>query len=73
MPANSALIAKLCSAERRDLSYSMFFLSGNLLGSFSSILAAYLAESFGLYGNFVIGLVVLFSSLLLFKFGVKVD
>ncbi|RLG53558.1 MAG: hypothetical protein DRO00_03670 [Thermoproteota archaeon] len=73
MPANSALIAKLSSAERRGLSYSLFFLSGNLLGSFSPILAAYLAESFGLYGNFVIGLVVLFSSLLLFKFGVKVD
>ncbi len=72
MPANSALIAKLSSIERRGLSYSLFFLSGNLLGSFSSIIAAYVAESFGLYSNFVIGLIVLFASLILFKFGVKV-
>ncbi len=73
MPANSALIAKLSSTKRRGLSYSLFFLSGNLVSSLSPIIAAYVAESFGLYSNFVIGLVILFASLILFKFGVKVE
>jgi ACS family hexuronate transporter-like MFS transporter len=73
MAANSAITAKLSPSNQRGLGFALYFLPGSIVGAFSPMLAAYIADSFGIYNIFMTSIIVFAMSWVLFKFGVKVD
>lgn len=73
MAANSAIMAKLSPGKQRGLAYALFFLPGSIMGAVAPIIAASIAEAFGLTIIFYISTVVFFISLGVLKFGVRVQ
>lgn len=73
MAANSALVAKLSPSRQRGLGYALFFLPGSIVGAIAPMIAAYIAEAFGLFTIFMASLAVFAVGLLVLQFGVKVD
>ena len=73
MAANSAIMAKLSPGKQRGLAYALFFLPGSIMGAVAPILAASIAEAFGLTIIFYTSTVVFFIALGVLKFGVRVQ
>ncbi|MBM3291609.1 MFS transporter [Candidatus Bathyarchaeota archaeon] len=73
MAANSAITAKLSPSNQRGLGYALYFLPGSVVGAFSPMIAAYIADSFGIFSIFMTSIVVFALSWILFKFGVNVE
>lgn len=73
MAANSALIARLSPSRQRGLGYALYFLPGSIMGAVAPMIAAYIAEVFGLYTIFLASLAVYAVGLLVLQFGVRVD
>jgi MFS family permease len=71
MAANSAIMARLSPSRRLGLGYSLFFLPGSVMGAFAPIIAAYVANLYGLGSIFIVALALYFIGLAVFKFGVK--
>jgi MFS family permease len=72
MSARSALMAKLSPSRRRGLGYSLYFLPGSLMGVMAPLIAANVAEAFGMTSIFFVALAVYFVGLALLTLGVKV-
>ncbi|MBD3207048.1 MFS transporter [Candidatus Bathyarchaeota archaeon] len=73
MAANSAIMAKLSPSRQRGLGFALYFLPGSIMGAIGPIVAAFIADSFGIFTVFIASMVVFASSWTLFTFGVKVD
>ena len=73
MAANSAIMAKLSPSRQRGLGFALYFLPGSIMGAIGPIVAAFIADSFGIFTVFLASMVVFASSWTLFTFGVKVD
>ena len=73
MAANSAIMARLTPSRRRGLGYALFFLPGSIMGAVTPIIAAHIAEAFGLGSNFIVALAVYAVGLAVLKVGVKVE
>ena len=73
MAANSAIMAKLSPGKQRGLAYALFFLPGSIMGAVAPIIAASIAEAFGLTIIFYTSTVVFFIALGVLKFGVRVQ
>jgi len=73
MAANSAIMAKLSPGKQRGLAYALFFLPGSIMGAVAPIIAASIAEAFGLTIIFYTSTVVFFIGLGVLKFGVRVQ
>jgi len=71
MAPNSAIAAHLSPSRRRGLGYAFFFLPGSIMGAIAPIIAAQIAEVFGLTSTFFVSLAVLATGLAILKFGVK--
>lgn len=72
MAANSSIMARLSPSRQRGLGYALFFLPGSIMGAVAPIIAAFIADSYGLTSIFFASIVVYIISLVLFYFGVKV-
>ena len=72
MAANSAIMARLSPSRRRGLGYALFFLPGGVMGAAAPLIAAYVADAFGLASIFIVALAVYAVGLAALKFGVKV-
>lgn len=72
MAANSAIMAQLSPSKQRGLGYALFFLPGSLVGAIAPIVAASIAETFGLSSLFYVSIAVYFAGLGVLRFGVKV-
>ena len=72
MAANSSIMANLSPGKQRGLAYALFFLPGSLVGAVAPLMAAYIAEAYGLVSIFVASTAIFFLGLVVFKFGVKV-
>ena len=73
MAANSAITAKLSPVNQRGLGFALYFLPGSIVGAFSPMIAAYIADIYGVYNIFMISILIFVVSWILFKYGVKID
>ena len=73
MAANSTISAKLSPSKQRGLGFALYFLPGSIMGAFAPMIAAYIADSFGVYNVFMASIGVFAVTWVLFRFGVKVD
>jgi FSR family fosmidomycin resistance protein-like MFS transporter len=72
MAANSAIMAQLSPGRQRGLAYALFFLPGSIMGAVAPLMAASIAEAFGLVSIFYASIVTFFLALVVFKFGVRI-
>jgi MFS family permease len=73
MPAGIAITAKLSPPRQRGMGFALSTLPGSLVGSVAPIVAAFIADSYGLYLIFVVAAVIYYVGLGVFQFGVKID
>jgi MFS family permease len=73
MAANSAIMAKLSPSGQRGLGYALYFLPGSVMGAIAPIIAASIADSFGVYNVFMVCICVYFLAVAVLQFGVKVE
>jgi len=73
MAANSAITAKLSPSKQRGLGFALYFLPGSIMGAIGPMIAAYIADSIGLYSVFMASVGVFALGWAVFTFGVKVD
>jgi MFS family permease len=73
MAANSAITAKLSPSKQRGMGYAFYFLPGNIMGAFAPMIAAFIADSFGIFNVFIASVGVFVLAWILFRFGVNVD
>ena len=65
-------MARLSPGKQRGLAYALFFLPGSLMGAVSPLVAASIADVWGLATVLVVSTITFFLSLLVLQFGVKV-
>jgi MFS family permease len=73
MAANSAIMAKLSPSKQRGLGFALYFLPGSIMGAIAPMIAAYIADIFGIFPVFLASMSVFSLAWLLLVFGVKVD
>lgn len=73
MAANSAIVARLTPSRRRGLGYALYFLPGSIMGAVAPIIAAHIADAFGLGSIFTFALAVYVVGLVVFKVGVNME
>jgi len=73
MAANSAITAKLSPSRQRGMGFALYFLPGSIMGAFAPMIAAFIADSFGIFNVFMVSVGVFALAWALFRFGVKVD
>jgi MFS family permease len=73
MPAGIAITAKLSPPRQRGMGFALSTLPGSLVGSVAPIVAAFIADSYGLYPIFIVAAVIYYVGLGVFQFGVKID
>jgi len=73
MAANSAISAKLSPSRQRGLGFALYFLPGSIMGAFAPMIAAYIADMFGVFNVFMLSVGVFALTWIMFQFGVKVD
>lgn len=73
MGANSAISAKLSPSRQRGLGFALYFLPGSIVGAFAPLIAAYIADTFGVFNVFMVSVGVFALTWIMFQFGVKID
>lgn len=73
MAANSAIMAKLSPSKQRGLGFALYFLPGSVMGAVSPMIAALIADTFGMYNVFMACIGVYFLAVVVLQFGVDVD
>lgn len=73
MAANSAITAKLSSSKQRGMGYALYFMPGSIMGAFAPMIAAFIADSFGIFNVFMASAGVFVLAWAVFRFGVKID
>jgi MFS family permease len=73
MAANAAIMARLSPGKQRGLAFALFFLPGSIVGAVAPLIAASIAEIFGLVIIFYVSTATFFLSLVVLKFGVRVQ
>jgi MFS family permease len=72
MPANMTLTARLSPPKQRGVGFALSSIPENVVMPAASIIAAYIADYFGLYPIFLITAVVYFIGLAVLQFGVRI-
>lgn len=73
MPATAALTAKLSPPRQMGMGFAVSFLPQSIVSVVAPIVAAYIADAFGLFPIFTVGFIVMFVGLALLQFGVRVE
>lgn len=73
MPANASITAKLSPREQKGVGFALSFLPGSIVQAVAPIVAALIADSYGLFPIFMTSMVILFIGLGVLQFGVKID
>ena len=73
MASNSAIMAKLSPSGQRGLGFALYFLPGSVMGAIAPMIAAFIADTFGVYNVFMACIGVYFLAVVVLQFGVKVD
>ena len=73
MASNSSLTAKLSPPRQRGLGFALYFLPGSIMGVLAPMVSAFIASTYGLLPVFFVATAVLFISVPVLQFGVKID
>lgn len=73
MAANSSITAMLTPPGQRGTGFAFSFVPGSVAGAVAPMVAAYIADTLGLYPIFLASVAVSFIGLAIFQFGVKID
>lgn len=73
MASNSSLTAKLSPPRQRGLGFALYFLPGSIMGAIAPMMAAFIANTWGMYPVFIASALVYALSVPIIHFGVKVD
>ncbi len=73
MPGNIALTARLSPPRQRGVGFALSSVPASLAGSLAAMVAAYIADAYGLYPIFVVAAAIYYIGLGVLQFGVKVD
>jgi len=73
MPATAWITAKLSPPRKRGMGFALSSLPTNLVGFVAPIIAAVIADVYGVYTIFVVTAVIYFLGLGVLQFGVKID
>jgi MFS family permease len=73
MASNSSLTAKLSPPKQRGLGFALYFLPGSIMGAVAPIVAAFVANTWGIYPVFIASTLVYALSVPIIHFGVKVN
>jgi len=73
MPATASLTARLSPPRQMGMGYAISFLPQSMVSVVAPVVAAYIADVFGLFPIFTVGFVVMFVGLGLLQFGVRVE
>lgn len=73
MAANGSITARLSPPRQRGMGFALSSFSGSLVGFVGPIIAAFIADSYGIYLIFFVAAVIYYIGLGVFHFGVKID
>jgi len=73
MASNSSIMARLSPGKQRGLGFALYFLPGSVMGAIAPMMAAFIADSFGMYTIFMVSFAAYVAAILVLMFGVKVD
>jgi MFS family permease len=73
MASNSSMMAKLSPGRQRGLGFALYFLPGSVMGAIAPMIAAFIADSLGMYTIFMVSFAAYLAAVLVLTFGVKVD
>ena len=73
MPANAWMTARLSPPQKRGMGFALSSLPRNLVGFVAPIIAAVIADVYGIYTIFVVTAVIYYLGLGVLQFGVKID
>ena len=73
MASNSSIMAKLSPGRQRGLGFALYFLPGSVMGAIAPMIAAFIADSLGMYTIFMVSFAAYLAAVLVLMFGVKVD
>ena len=72
MASSSSLTAKLSPQRQRGLGFALYFLPGSIMGAVAPIVAAFIANTWGIFPVFIASTLVFALSVPIIHFGVKV-
>ena len=73
MPANMTLTSKLSPPRQRGVGFALSSIPENVIMPLASMVAAFMAESLGLYPIFLVTAAIYFIGLTVLQFGVRID
>lgn len=73
MPASAAITAKLSPPEQMGMGFALSFLPMSIVRVIAPVIAAYIADYFGMFQIFMVSFVIMFFGLAVFQLGVNVD
>jgi MFS family permease len=73
MPATAALTAKLSPPRQMGMGFAISFLPQSTVSVIAPVVAAYIADVFGLFPIFTVSFIVMFLGLGVLQFGVRVE
>ena len=73
MPANMTLTSKLSPPKQRGIGFALSSIPENVIRPLASIIAAYIADYYGLYPIFIATVVIYYLGLGVLQLGVKMD
>ena len=73
MPANMTLTSKLSPPKQRGIGFALSSIPENVIRPLASIIAAYIADYYGLYPIFIATIVIYYLGLGVLQLGVKMD
>jgi len=73
MASNSSIMAKLSPGRQRGLGFALYFLPGSVMGAIAPMMAAFIADSLGMYTIFMVSFAAYVAAILVLMFGVKVE
>ena len=73
MPANMTLTARFSPRKQRGVGFALSSIPMNVVMPVAALVAAYIADTFGLYYIFMATIVIYFLGLAIFHFGVRIE
>jgi len=73
MPATAWITAKLSPPRKRGMGFALSSLPGSLVGFIAPIIAAFIADTYGIYTIFIVATIIYYAGVAVLQFGVKID
>jgi dipeptide/tripeptide permease len=72
MPAMASLTAQLSPPNQMGMGFALSFMPSNITGIIAPIIAAWIADTYGLLHIFIVATIVMYLALIILKLGVHI-